>query len=403
MIYDKNVSFEKLESEDEKLKSNGEEIVYPLGLIQQLKEGKSYVLREIDVSYRKNKTFMEPLLYAFKNKFKTYEVYKFYTEDLQEKDSTIAMEIAEVEPQIFKDTAISRNEKMMIALAKINPKVVPYISNNLLNSGKFIENLEKECGENAVKYAINECNVTELLQDNPVLVSNPVFMKEAIKEDASILSKLDDNFKDDYEFIREISQANPEVINYITEHTEEFGKKAIIATKEVLTEKTSCRAIDEFQTELEEVQKEKARMESQEGFDKESEEYKELLLMERHAQVGIRFVERIRNSEDPRRALDLVDKLCKIKGEDYRQDLIKYFKLDEAVIAKKKEEIAKMENQKNNNRIVTPEQIENVTAGKEIRTSEINEGTRDIREEYENERQTELGGENDRGTDEERI
>lgn len=391
----RTVSFEELE----KIVNKDGKRVYPPKLIQQLKNGNFNILNEINISYRNNRTIMEPLLYAAKNsKYNTFEVFRYYGETLQKNELTTVAEIVTHEPEIIEDTAISSIDTIILYLAKINPEIILYISEDLLNDGDFIQDLCEECSKEAVMYAVRECNLSEVLQDNPELATNPEFMKEAIKEDASILSKVDENFKNDYEFVREISKANPEVINYVAEHTEEFGKKAITTAKEVLTENTSCRAIDEFQTELEEVQKEKERMESQEGFDKENEEYKELLLRERHAQVGIRFIERIRNSEDPRRALDLVDKLCKIKGEDYRQDLIKYFKLDEAVIAKEKEEKAKAENQKSNNEEVTPEQIEGVTG--EVRISEINEKTRGIREEYENERQ---GEENDRGTDEERT
>lgn len=390
----RTVNFDELE----KAVNKDGKRVYPPKLIQQLRNGNFNILNEINASYRNNRTLMEPLLYAVKNsEYGTYEVYKYYGEELQKRDLTIATEIASREPKIFEDTPISSNDTMMLTLAKINPEIVLYISENLKNDGDFIQDLCEECSKEAVMYAIRECNVSEVLQDNPELATNPAFMKEAIKEDASILSKLDENYKNDYEFVREISQANPEVINYIVGHTEEFGAEALSATRASIEENFITDATKDIQEERKKLELEKAQLESEEVETSKKatslkQREKNLTSIEEH----IAKFQALPEDKKPRVA-SLYLKVLQDIPEHYRTELEKYNTIYIAEKAKRKE------NQKSNNRTVTPEQIENVTAGKKIRTSEINEVTRDIREEYENERQTELGGENDRGTDEERT
>ena len=204
------------------------------------------------------------------------------------------------------------------------------------------------------------------------MLSNEDFMKEAIKEDASLLKNADESLKNNYSFIKEAARENKEVINYIAEHTEEFGQEGLIAAKEVLVEDTTNNAVIDFEEELKNAQEQKAIIESSKDFDKDSKEYKEILLRERHAKSGIRVMERIKNAEDPRRALELIDKLCVNLGEEYRDKLIKYFKLDDAVIEKQKSEKDKF--------IVEPKDIENIS--KDNRTGAINKDISGIREEY---------------------
>ena len=68
---------------------------------------------------------MEPLLFAVKNsEFSTYEVYKYYGEELQKRDLTIATEIVTSEPDVLENTVITDNSALVLYFAKINPEII---------------------------------------------------------------------------------------------------------------------------------------------------------------------------------------------------------------------------------------------------------------------------------------
>lgn len=366
--------------------------IYSENLISKLQSGDLNALNEVDLSNRNNKYFMEPLLYAVKNsELSTYEVFKYYGEELQKSDLTIATEIVINEPDVMEDTAITDNPTLVLHFAKINPEIILYISEDLKNDGEFIEELCETGNKEAIIYAVRECNVSTVIQDNPDLASNPVFMKEAIKEDANALEHADVSLKNNYEFIKSAAKENEEVIDYVAEHTNEFGTEGLGAAKEVLVENTACRAIEEMKTELESVEAKKSEMETAEDFNKDSEEYKAIKIRARQLNNSIRFIEKIRSGEiEQEKAVRRLNSICENMSEDYRAELLKYIKMDDAVIEKQKAE--------KDNLIVTPKEIEEKTAN--ARISEINEATQGIREEYIKEtKEKEVEVENvDRGT-----
>lgn len=374
------------------------ERIYSDNLLQKIQSGDFNCLNEINLEDRNNRYFMEPILFAVKNsEFGTYEVFKYYGEELQKQDLTIPTEIVINEPEALEDTTITDNPTLVLHFAKINPEIILYISEDLKSDGEFIEDLCETGNKEAISYAVRECDISEVLQDNPDLASNHVFMKEAVKEDASVLQYANESLKNDYEFIKEAAIANREVIDYVAEHTNEFGKDSINATKEVLVENTTCRAIDEMREELEKVQDAKTKMESQEDFDKDSKEYKNIQIRERQLTNNIRFINQIKNGDvKQERAIRIINAVCKDKEEEYRKDILKYIKMDDAVIAKEKEE--KTNNEKGTLE-VTPEQIEEKT--EDARISKINGATKEIREEYISQTKEEKEVTNyDRGTDE---
>ena len=211
--------------------------IYSDNLLQKIQSGDFNCLNEIDFEDRNNRYFMEPLLFAVKNsEFGTYEVFKYYGEELQQQDLTIPTEIVINEPDVLEDTAITDNPTLVLYFAKINPEIILYISEDLINDGEFIEELCKVGDREAIMYAIKACDIQEVLQDNPDLASNPAFMKEAVREDASLLKYADESLKNSYEFIKETSMENRDVIDYVVKHTEEFGKDALKGARDSLEE-----------------------------------------------------------------------------------------------------------------------------------------------------------------------
>ena len=341
--------------------------IYSDDLLKKIQSGNFNCLNEINLVDRNNRYFMEPILFAVKNsEFSTYEVFKYYGEELQKQDLTIATEIVVNEPEVLEDTAITDNSKLVLYFAKINPSIILYISEDLKSNGEFIEELCKTGNKEAIAYAISECNILEVLQDNPNLASNPEFIKEACK-------------------------SNNNVINYVAEHANEISVEALVAAQEVLRENFNIKVIEECREEsirlheLIEQQKEQGKEPDYRLVAKASriEGRPEMLDarlegLEKGDPKSIRYAERML-------------KICKNMNKDDREMLEQGLKIGRAIAEKQREETKE---NKENDINIKPQDIEKVTKG--IRTSDINRVTTEIREEYTLE-EKEVGS-SDRGT-----
>lgn len=313
--------------------------VYSENLLQRIEYGDLNALNEISISDRNNRYFMEPLLYAVKNsQLSTYEVFKYYGESLQKSDLTIATEIVINEPDVFEYTAIADDPTSVLRLAQINSKIILYMSEDLKSNGNFIEELCETGNKEAIMYAARECNISDVLQDNPDLANNPEFIKEACK-------------------------ANTELIEYITEHTEDFSSESLKAAKGVLVENTRNSAISGFEKELEELQEKKLTGNTEEVQRREEQVKRHIKSFEKEEDIS------------PRKARFML-KLCKDLDEEHRKKLEQIVKLDEAVIAKQKEEKDKK---------VSPQDIEKLSENSKL--SEIQAEPTAIREQITSERE----------------
>lgn len=360
----KNVNFKLLE----------ESGLYPQELLVQIRNGNyEYITETLDLSKRENENFMEPLLYAVKNERGTYALFKQFGDNLQQSDLALAIEVVVYEPEIIEDTAVSRNKHFMLELAEVNPEGIEHMAPELKRDGEFIKQLCELNDKEITAYVAKECDISKVIEQKPELANNADFMKEAIKGNAAAIEHASEELKDNYEFIREACKENKEVINHIAENAESYGKQGLTAAKESLAEDTTCRAIDEMNAELEKVKAEREAMESQEGFNSDSEKYIEISNKERKLTRQIGFIEDIKNGKvKPERAARIINLLCKAAPEEYKQDLMNYLKLDDAVIAKEQKQKEGIK--------VEPQDIEKVS--EDVRTSEINQATTQIRQEY---------------------
>lgn len=391
----KNVNFRLLE----------ESGIYSQELVKQLKiRNYEYITETIDLNFRENENFMEPLLYAVKNEHGTYTLFKQFGENLQQSDLDLAIEIVVYEPEIIEDTAVSENKQFMLELAEVNPKVIKYMAPELKRNGEFIRQLCELNDKEVTGYVLKECDVSKVIEQNPELASNREFMKEAIKENAAAIGLVSEELRNDYEFIKDACKENKEVITHIAENAENFGKKGLTAAKESLAEDTSCRAIDEMKAELEKAKAEREAMESQPDFSPDDEKYIEITNKERKWEHHINLIEDIKSGKvNQERAVRLLNVLGKRLPEGYKEDLAKYLKLDDAILAKEKQEKEekKVDVEKDERSAdgikVEPQDIERASSG--VRTSDINKTTREIREEYTLETKEEKEvGDSDRGT-----
>lgn len=105
------------------------------------------------------------------------------------------------------------------------------MSDTLKNDTEFIEEL-KELQDKSVDAHV-------ALVENPSLASNPEFMKEAIKQDANLLKNVDPSLKNDYKFMKEVTQINYEAVGQVIKNRKDFGLEGIKGAKETTRELTT--------------------------------------------------------------------------------------------------------------------------------------------------------------------
>ena len=321
--------------------------VYSDRLLQSLSTGDFNCLNEVSLEDRNNRFFMEPLLFAVRNsEYGTYEIYKYYGEQLQKENLTIVTEIIVEEPDVIQDTSISDNAAIMIYLAQINPEVVMYMSEDLKNDGEFIEALCKTGDKDIIRYAASECNISEVLQDNPELANNPIFMGAAIKEDVTALAHVSEELKNNYDFIKEVAMENREVTDYVAEHTEEFGKDALKGARAAVETHFIKDATKDVKEAKQKLVEEKQKLEEQGKDEKTSKEIEKKEKDLKSIEDMMRKFEETPEEKKPRRAHWYLQAI-KDKPEYayYIKELEKYEKIYIAEKEKEEKEKAKALNQ----------------------------------------------------------
>lgn len=307
--------------------------IYSSILMDEVKRGNYQELKKLlDLETRKNKDFMEPLLYAVKKEKGTYAIYECYDESLQD-DINLAREIVREEPELLEETPLSRKRDVVMELAEINPKVVKHMYQELKLDTTFTGELCKLQNPEITQYAASECKMPDTVLQNPELSCNKIFMMQAIFQDTNSLEYLNENLKNDYEFMKEASK-NKEVVAYVVEHIEQFEEEGLTATKDALLEVSTNEAISGFEKESIETKEQISKLEN-EG---QSEQLKDLLSRDKQLQRHIKFFERIQKGEvDPARAAKLIDQMCKNIDAQFKTELKQFLKLDEAILQKQQE------------------------------------------------------------------
>lgn len=380
--------------------------VYSPRLIQGIRNGDYNLLNEISPADRSDRKFMEPLLYAVKNEKNTYMVYKYYGEDLQE-DLGLLIEVVIDEPEIIQNTPISYNREYILDVAEINPRVILYMSDTLKNDPEFIEELRELQDTNI--------DVHVALVENPKLASNPEFMKEAIKKDINLLKNVDPSLKNDYKFMKEITEARYEAVEQVIKNRKDFGLEGIKGAKETtreLTTKEYMDIIDDMAEHSEDDRyarvKEKVAekgadnplavkwitaMAAQNKDNVSTENFKKVfdysILTMTKIQKDLTEDGNIRVTKENTAELirpQILNKLRQAAAEkgleisEEQDQLFKEYEEFHKMYMEKLSEQKKQNLKNSNNLVITQNQIENKTS--DTRISEINGQTQEIREEY---------------------
>ena len=322
---------------------------------------------------RENKDVMMPILYAVKNKFNTYLVFKILGRNLQS-NTSLAFEVIRKEPELINHTPLSEDKDFILDSASINPEVLKYMSPELEKDDNFVISLYKKNNEEITRYLIQNHSIETLIMQDKSLLNDKVFMQVAIISNAEILKYVSDDLKNNKLFIEVACRNNYDVIEYIVNNTKEFEKEGLEAAKDVLIDISATSAIKDFSDESKKI---KGLIENKsnnldEVSNMGSVNFEDLLKRDKQLQRHIKLFERIQNGEvDSVRAARLINSVCKNISPEYKKKIISILKLDEEILRKE-------EKSKEGFREVKLEEIKDATS--ELTLSEVEKATKETKE-----------------------
>lgn len=322
---------------------------------------------------RENKDVMMPILYAVKNKFNTYLVFKILGRNLQS-NTSLAFEVIRKEPELINHTPLSEDKDFILDSASINPEVLKYMSPELEKDDNFVISLYKKNNEEITRYLIQNHSIETLIMQDKSLLNDKVFMQVAIISNAEILKYVSDDLKNNKLFIEVACRNNYDVIEYIVNNTKEFEKEGLEAAKDVLIDISATSAIKDFNDESKKIKgligNESNNLDGVSNMG--SVNLEDLLKRDKQLQRHIKLFERIQNGEvDPVRAARLINSVCKNISPEYKKKIISILKLDEEILRKE-------EKSKEGFREVKLEEIKDATS--ELTLSEVEKATKETKE-----------------------
>ena len=211
------------------LKSLEESGLYSQELLSSLKSKQFSALKKLPSTYISNPDFMLPLLHAVKNELGTYEVYLYMGDNLQ-REPSLAKEILKDEPEIFSSSPLSSDKLFILNNIQSIPNLANHMHPSLKADSGFIDELCQSVSPEIAKQIIEETQSSRMSPSIDVsseLVNDAVVA--SIIADPQNMDLLTEEQKNDYMFISDIVDQNPEAIGYIVNNIDEFGENGIRA------------------------------------------------------------------------------------------------------------------------------------------------------------------------------
>lgn len=271
----------------------------------------------------RNMNFMYPLLYAVKNDYNTYYIYKLMGENLQI-DQDLGMEVALTEPKLLAETPLSSDKEFLLKSSERNGKVLEYMSTDLKEDVSFLIELNNSDNPEVTYYANKSLEQMISKYDN--IETDKDLIQRLIISDVQLMKYVNPEIKGDSEFIEQMCKTNENVINYIADNTKEFNKEGLNKAKSVLVEISTSEAINSFEEEKKDITGEKHN---------DIENSKRNKQLNRH----IDFMKKIERGEvDSVRAAKLMKRLCKNLDEKTSERLENLLKIEDGVKLKNERE-----------------------------------------------------------------
>ncbi len=205
--------------------------MYEQSLLKALTIGDFRELSALPIEKRADRDYMEPILFAVKNELNTFEVYKYYAENLQD-NVELASEIVLTEPNLIDGTPISRNKQFIVENIEVSPELIRYMSPALKSDPNLIQKLSNIDNPEVKEEIAKNCKIALAIANNPKLSNDKNFMSSAMDKDVKFLEYASDDLKNDKEFLKEKSSQNEKVIDYVVDNIQEFGPEGIKGVRE---------------------------------------------------------------------------------------------------------------------------------------------------------------------------
>lgn len=205
--------------------------MYEQSLLKALTIGDFRELSALPIEKRADRDYMEPILFAVKNELNTFEVYKYYAENLQD-NVELASEIVLTEPNLIDGTPISRNKQFIVENIEVSPELIRYMSPALKSDPNLIQKLSNIDNPEVKEEIAKNCEIALAIANNPKLSNDKDFMSSAMDKDVKFLEYASDDLKNDKEFLKEKSSQNEKVIDYVVDNIQEFGPEGIKGVRE---------------------------------------------------------------------------------------------------------------------------------------------------------------------------
>ena len=185
--------------------------------------------------------FMQPLIYAYESEMGTYELF-LHSGPVVQKE--MAVEVFQKEPSLILETDLVNDKQFIESKLKECPQILEYIPEEIKNDAQVsrkIEELRME-EEGPDLTSLLEPSLIDILtgqlDENPDLGSDEEFMTGAIQSDPSFIELAAKELKENFDFMREQSRGNQEVIDLVAQKADEFNLDAISAVRESSRELT---------------------------------------------------------------------------------------------------------------------------------------------------------------------
>lgn len=285
--------------------------MYEKNLLQDLKRGEFKSLLDLPTKTRADRDYMEPILFAVRNKFNTFRVYKYYDKNLQD-NVKLASEIVVTEPELIEDTPISGNKQFIMDNVQVNPKIIKYMDRILKTDTNLIKELSNINNKEIKQEIVQNCEIELAITRNPEMGKDKEFINIAIDKDVEFLGYASDELRNDKEFLKEKSSQNEKVIDYVVDNVQNFGLEGIKGVRESSRDFT----IDDCMTLIDQM----AEKGEDERYKKVKDKIQERGLDDKHTVKWVTAMAAQRDDIDP----ELLNKVLNysiLTMEKTRQDL----------------------------------------------------------------------------------
>ena len=205
---------------------------YPRNFVEHLMHRDFSDLKNLPVEIKSDINYMEPILYAVKNEFDTYEIYSYYPESLQA-NAQLGAEIVRSEPHLIEKTPLGNDSNFIIQNIEVAPQLAYYMDSKLKDDPVVVEALCSSQNLDVLREVALNCDAHLVAQNLPELCNNRAFIGSILiskPQQAFILAG--DNIRNDYNFLKQQSSLNEQIIDIIVSQVDNFGLEGIKGVQE---------------------------------------------------------------------------------------------------------------------------------------------------------------------------